>query len=335
MILTKEVEVIPSGKMISYYKNKGYDAKYHVPLLVKVEDLSSGSKTKIEVQCDYCGEIKTIQYNDYLKSIKLEGKYSCIRCAYNKAFKTNLRLYGSESYSSTIECRDKVIKTNIDKYGVRNSAMLENVKEKIKQTNLKKYGCEYSLQSNIVKEKSRKTCLAKYGVEYALQSDKIREKGAQTYFKHSSKECSKQQFYLYSLYKISEGVELNYPILCYNVDICFPSENLVLEYDGGGHDLPIKTGRLTQEEFNQKEIIRNNTVKKAGYKQMRIISSKDKLPSDQILLQMLDDAKQYFSQYPNHSWIEFNIDTSTVRSVEYKDGVCYDYGNLRTIKDIA
>ena len=65
---------------------------------------------------------------------------------------------------------------------------------------------------------------------------------------------------------------------------------------------------------------------------MRIISSKDKLPSDEILLQMLSEAKQYFSDYPNHSWIEFNIDTSTVRDAEQKDSVFFDYGKLRNIK---
>lgn len=38
-ILTKEIEVNPSGKMIKYYQEKGYDAKYHELLMVKVEDL--------------------------------------------------------------------------------------------------------------------------------------------------------------------------------------------------------------------------------------------------------------------------------------------------------
>lgn len=66
---------------------------------------------------------------------------------------------------------------------------------------------------------------------------------------------------------------------------------------------------------------------------MRIISEKDLLPSDQILFQMLSEARSYFSTYPNHSWIEFNISTSTVRNAENKDGIPYDFGTLRTIKD--
>ena len=34
---------------------------------------------------------------------------------------------------------------------------------------------------------------------------------------------------------------------------------------------------------------------------MRIISFTDKLPSDKILLQMLEYTKQYFSNYPDNS----------------------------------
>ena len=48
---------------------------------------------------------------------------------------------------------------------------------------------------------------------------------------------------------------------------------------------------------------------------------------------MLQDARNYFSLYPNHSWIEFNIDASIVRNAENKQGSPYDFGVLRTIKD--
>lgn len=66
---------------------------------------------------------------------------------------------------------------------------------------------------------------------------------------------------------------------------------------------------------------------------MRIISIHDRLPSNATLFQMLKQTKEYFFKYPQHSWIEFNIDSSIVRNAEYKDGVYYDYGELRIIKD--
>lgn len=328
-IITKEVEVKPRGAMIRYYREKGYEVNHNESLIVKIEDLSHGSKTKVDVQCDYCGKVKKIQYCDYLKSLKLGNKYSCIKCAHNKAFETNLSLYGSASYSSTKECRDKVKNTNLERYGVENCAKLEEVKEKTKKTNLQRYNCEYTLQSNVVREKAVKTCLEKYGVEYAIQSLEVREKGMQTYYRHSSQMTSRQQLYLCNLY----SGELNYPIKHYSVDICFPDEKFVIEFDGNGHDLCVKTGKVTQKEFKHKEIVRNSVLKNEGYKQMRIISQTNKLPHDNILLQMLEFARNYFSVYPSHSWIEFNIDTSSVRNAENLNGFPYSFGILRTIKD--
>ena len=66
---------------------------------------------------------------------------------------------------------------------------------------------------------------------------------------------------------------------------------------------------------------------------MRIISLNDKLPQDSTLLQMLSETRQYFSDYPNHSWIEYNISTSTLRNAEHKQGIPYAFGSLRTVKD--
>lgn len=68
---------------------------------------------------------------------------------------------------------------------------------------------------------------------------------------------------------------------------------------------------------------------------MHIISLSDKLPSDCVLLKMLSDAEQYFVDYPNHSWIEFYIDNSIVRNAEHKDGMSYDFGELRKITKVA
>ena len=49
MILTKEVEIKPTGKCIQYYRDKGYDAVHLKPIMVKVEDLPENSHVKVEV----------------------------------------------------------------------------------------------------------------------------------------------------------------------------------------------------------------------------------------------------------------------------------------------
>ena len=118
----------------------------------------------------------------------------------------------------------------------------------------------------------------------------------------------------------------------YSLDIAFPDLEIAISYDGGGHNLSVKLGNKTEEEFNQEEIIRNNILKRNGWKQIHIISINDKLPSDEILLQMLDISKRYFKDYPNHSWFEWLIDDGIYRNAEHKDGVLFDYGILRCIK---
>lgn len=202
------------------------------------------------------------------------------------------------------------------------------------QTCVNHFGVDNPLKSEEVREKIKRTSLEKYGYTTPSQFPDIKEKVAKTFYMNGTTPTSKQQYYIFNLYKlINSTIELNFPISYYNVDICFTEEKITIEYDGGFHNGQVKMGNITQEEFNRKEIIRNSIIKKEGYKQIRIISSKDLLPSDEVLFKILNYAKQYFFDYPNHSWIEFDIDTSSINSAEYKNGIPYDYGKLRKIKD--
>lgn len=398
MLLTKEVEVKITSNTFKYYKELGYKFEHTGDIItVKVEDLPKGSNNTVDVLCDYCNEnVCHPSYKNYNRSIKKNGKYSCIKCHGKKTKETNLltygvssimhmdsvkekvkitnnRKYGVDNYSQTEECKDKIRKTCIERYGVESAVKNEEIKSKIKNTMIEKYGVDnyaktkeykekykntcmerfgvdYSLKSDVVREKGKKTIIDKYGVEYPMRSEivkqklrqtnlekygvdnpnklpEIREKIAKTLYKNSSQKASSQQRHLHNLY----GGELNYPISYYNVDICIPKENITIEYNGGGHMLNVITGKETQEEYNQKEIVRNNIIKRAGYKQITIVSSKDYLPSDTVLLQMLDQSKEYFNT-TNHTWVEYNIDTSLMRNAENKEGVFFDFGELRKIK---
>ena len=343
----------------SYQKmhNKEYVYDFSTPIKVKVKHLTKGCKVLVDVLCDYCcEEVITMTYNTYTKSIERIPKNSCEKCKAQKEKEYFMLKYGVENPFKLNEFKEKVRNSCAEKYGVDNYFKTEEFKEKRKTSMLLKYGVEYPLQSVEIQEQWRNTCIDKYGFENPAKAQnvrakiintnlekyggvspassiEIREKMTQTLYKNSTISTSKQQFYIFNLYNQDGGSELNYPISYYNIDICFPEEKLAIEYDGGGHDLRATLGRLTQDEFNQKELIRNNVIKHAGYKQMRISSSKDKLPSDIILLEMLSYARNYFSEFPNHSWIEFDIDSSTVRNAENKEGVFFNYGELRKIKD--
>ena len=250
---------------------------------------------------------------------------------FEKMKKTNMEKYGAEFIPQLEETKQKVKQTSLKKYGVENPFQSEEVQEKIKKTNMEKYGVECLLSLPSFHKRSREIEMERYGVYHHLQNPEILAKQKETFYKNGTCPTSKQQNYLHKLY----GGELNYCLKMYNLDIYLPNEKINIEFDGSGHSLGVKRGNITQEEFDRKEIIRNNTIKRENIKQMRIISPNDKLPSDDILLQMLQDARQYFSDCPSHSWIEFNISTSSIRSAEYKDGVFYNYGELHTVKEIV
>lgn len=354
MILDKMVKVRTNGKSIKYYRNLGYECGYNTEIEVKIEDLQSGSHAIIQALCDICHEkINNIQYKTYNQIIKNTGNYACEKCASikrentflerygvknacyleevkEKKIKTNLERYGVENPNQSSKIRAKMKKTNLKKYGVENPIHNINIKEKMIKTNLDKYGCVSPFGSKLVQEKSKQSMLERYGVENAINIPDTKEKMVKTLYLNQSQKTSSQQRYLGVLF---DG-KLNFPIKYYNADICCLDTKIVVEYDGGGHMLNVITGRETLEDYNRKMIIRDKIIRKEGYKQIRIVSSKDYLPSDTILLQMLDQAKEYFNT-TNHTWIEYNIDTSTMRNAEHKDGVYYEYGKLRKIKKVS
>lgn len=422
-IISKTVKVIPRGKSIAHYKEKGYDAKYGQELEVKVEDLSSCSTALVITTCDYCGkEREPIKYVDYNAQTKNgTRKCCCVDCAkfkreesmlekygnknpmaipelIEKRQQTNLKKYGSISPSSNPEVKAKQKETLMKNYGVENPSLSKEIQEKRKQTFIERFGVENPLLVEEIKDKVQKTIFERYGVENVSQNKDIQDKRTQVFIERfgttsplKNKEClekmkqtnldrygvefipqledtkqkvkktnlencgyesymqspeflekwfakygsnfvksSRQQQYLCNLYN---GI-LNHPFKCFALDIFLPEDKLDIEFDGSGHKMSIFLGNISEEDFEKKELYRNVAIKREGYKQMRIISTTDKLPSDSTLLQMLSYTRNYFSLYPNHSWIEYNLDTSTVRSAEYKDGVYYDYGALRTIKEI-
>lgn len=326
-ILTKEVEIIPSGRSFKYYKDLGYDVKCRKPLMVKVEDLSDGSNVRIQYLCDYCQkEVITMVYADYVRRVKEVDKMACRNCFTKKVEDTVLLRYGATSYAKTDECQEKMKNSLMLKYGVEHYSKTQEYKEKWLNTCKEKYGDNYRKK---FANKAFETFREKTGYDYPSQSPDVREKVTQAFYKNASQKTSKQQQYINNLY---QGI-LNFPIKYYNADIYLPNDNIIVEYDGGGHSLSVIMGKETIEKYTYKETVRYNVIKKEGYKQMRIITSKDTIPSDKILLQMLSEARQYFSEYPNHSWIKYDIDKSIVCNAEHKDGISYNYGELRKIKD--
>jgi len=156
MILTKEKEIIVNSRVVSYYRNLGYNAHPNKKLIVPVEHLNKGSHIEINVKCDKCGFESFIQYKTYYMITKYDGLYYCRK---NKCF------------------TEKVKKTTLDKYGVSNTSKLKDKQNKWKKTNLEKYGVENTFQSEIIKEKIKQYYRDNYdGAEWNTQIKEIRDK---------------------------------------------------------------------------------------------------------------------------------------------------------------
>ena len=151
-----------------------------------------------------------------------------------------------------------------------------------------------------------------------------RAKQKRTLYENGTAPCSMQQKHIA---EVLSG-ELNYPVKELSLDIAFPNDKIYIEYDGSGHDLNVKRGDIAREEFDEKEKRRAYALYRSGWLMMRIISHRDKMPSDSMLITMFETAKMLFDD--GHHFVVFDIDNSTIkyRDIEY----LFDFGKVKVMK---
>lgn len=104
MILTDEVNIFVSNKVIGYYRDLGYDIIPNSLNCIKVKDLLKKSMVRIDVKCDICGLEKNINYQKYNKNIQKYNIYTCnSSCAQFKNRLTLEMLYGSQNFNRSVE----------------------------------------------------------------------------------------------------------------------------------------------------------------------------------------------------------------------------------------
>ncbi len=167
MIITKNISVTATGKLLTHLKNLGYEIKSHQKITIPVEDLPENTRKKIIVRCDICNKEYDIMYKNYLQSVKNGGVLTCIKCKGDKFKTTCLEKYGVENPSQIEEIKKKKSNTLFNNYNT--NSVIELNKDKIKE----KYGVENVFQSEEIKEKIKETNLKKYGVENPQQSEYI------------------------------------------------------------------------------------------------------------------------------------------------------------------
>ena len=367
MILDKYVKVVLNSSNIKHFEKLGYEIPRHkdkkgrmrvklgTEIIVKVSDLTSGSHCLVNVECDICGKQSILGYRVYLKNAKKYNLYTCKDCSliktektclekygvkspsqnqevYNKIKKTNMDRYGHSSAMQNSAITNKVRQTNIERYGVESASQRKEIQEKIKRTNLEKYGHENYLQSDDFKIKAINTYRMRYGenVTHNMQIPEVREKVTRTLYANGHCAVSKQQKYLNELF----GTELNYPFMNYNFDMYDLKNKIDIEYDGSGHDKSVALGQIDMPTFKRKEIVREIYSKLKGIKVMRIVSRRDKLPSDDVLLHMFEISKKLLRNNRPYgiSVVKWDIDNSCYYTYPNKSKVEFDYGVLKRLR---
>jgi len=359
MLLTREVDLVVNGNNIPQLEKYDYVipkvkdkwGRFSTPMgttiKVKVEHLKEGSHAIVEVLCDYCLEtIVSKEYRNYIRdNIKsVVHKDCCAKCQQIKTKECNMINIGVESHMQLEEHMEKHKQRMMDKYGVDHNMKVPEIRQKAVDTFIKNYGCEnpmqnqdiidksnatkiehfgstnaYSLDS--VREKAIQTNLDRYGVEWQMQNKEIMEKSKITMYKNGTVPTSNQQRYLHNLF----GGELNYPVSRLSLDIAFPENKIYIEYNGNGHELSVRMGGISQEDFDKKNIRRYYYLKSNGWKIININSYCDYLPSDEILLEEYNKALEWFQSNDKGHWhYNINIGNKKIDDV---------YGQLRRITE--
>ena len=134
MLLTKTVVTKWNKNTKKHYESKGYlFTNYGDEFLVKVEDLTKGNTSEVEVLCDYCLEegIEKIIKKKYLiykqqNEKSIIHKDCCKKCMPLKVKESNLLVYKVESTSQLPKTINKYKQTNLDKYGVEHYSQTNN-----------------------------------------------------------------------------------------------------------------------------------------------------------------------------------------------------------------
>ena len=156
------------------------------------------------------------------------------------------------------------------------------------------------------------------------KNKEIKNKALDSFQFNGTGPCSRAQKYIHFLI----GGVLNKHICNSLVDICFEEEKIVIEYDGGGHflgELMVNKDRSISKESLLYEKEREDKIINNRYKMIRFIATKDRIPSDEVILNLVDEFKN-----SDFKVVRINFEEGTIEK-DYNEKLCYDFGKLRRI----
>lgn len=169
-------------------------------------------------------------------------------------------------------------------------------------------GLQFNACKKCRQKKTILTCQEKYGVDHPMQDYKIHKKSVEGHINNFGK--ARKDFIFINGIPISkvqqricnelQGFELNYLEDGYYYDMFNSKTNLVIEYNGKGHDLQVRLGKITKEEFEKREEIRNKRIQLKHNLLIindpydRLIHPKRFLEALPLIRQAVENLKNYY-----------------------------------------
>ena len=338
-------------------QNKSKDTctkKYGVDNPNKAQEIKDKKKNTCQLHFGADSPFESKEIRDKIKDINL-GRYGAESPFGSKEIQDKIKDTWQKKYGENIinpfqveSVREKSKQTWQENHGkyITSPFQLESVREKSKQTWLKNYSVNNPMQCKEIQDKAKATCQEKYGgnaptcseeiqnkvkatnlerhgVEYPTQNEEIKNKVLDSYQFNRTGPSSRGQRYINY---ILNGT-LNKHICDSLVDIYMEKENIIIEYDGSGHFLgdkmngniyPTKESLLYEKEREDKII--NN-----GYRMIRFIATKDRIPSDEVILNLIEGFKN-----SDFKVIRINFEEGTIDR-DYDEKWYCNFGKLRKI----
>lgn len=266
----------------------------------------------------------------------------------DKIVETNRKNHGVDWYTQCKDYKDKAKKTCQLHYGVDNPAQAQEVQEAMKATCRNKYGCDYAVQSDEATNKRKATNNKIYGGDSPFSSEEIRKKSQQTWKENYGEDIINPGQVEEIKNKISNSFQFNgtgpssraQRYICHLlngilnkhmcgalVDIYMEKENIIIEHDGGGHFLgdKIKKEKGPTKESLLYEKQREDKIINKGYRMIRFIATKDRIPSDEVILNLIEEFKNL-----NFKVVRVNFEEGTI-DIDYSKKTIRNFGKLRKI----
>ena len=242
-----------------------------------------------------------------------------------KTRNTNNEKYGADYYTQTDEYKDRAKKTCQLHHGVDNPSQSQEIKNKKIETCRKHWGVDYPFQSDEVRSKTAETLKEKYGesIINISQVEEIKNKALDSFQFNGTGPSSRAQRYINH---ILNGT-LNKRICGSLADIYIEKENIMIEHDGSGHFLgDIMNGnKIPTKESLSYEKEREDKIINNGYRMIRFIATKDRIPSDEVILNLIEGFKN-----SDFKVIRINFEEGTIDR-DYEEKWYCNFGELRKI----